>query len=104
MSRVVVAVSLTLLLAGCAAVPPDFNREPHMSPVGSGLQANVDPNGAYNFPAPLRTSPQSLWDDNRANFFRDPRAMQPGAMWLDRNEVANAALPKPISRLLTGLS
>ena len=34
----------------------------------------------------------------------DPRAMQPGAMWLDRNEVANAALPKPISRLLTGLS
>ena len=49
-----------------------------MDPVGSGLQANVDPHGAYSFPAPLRASPQSLWDDNRANFFRDPRASRVG--------------------------
>ena len=34
----------------------------------------------------------------------EPRAMQPGAMWLARTEVANAALPKPISRLLAALS
>jgi len=30
----------------------------------------------------------------------EPRAMQPGAMWLARQDVPKAALPKPISRLL----
>ena len=30
----------------------------------------------------------------------EPRAMQPGAMWLAREDVPKAALPKPISRLL----
>ena len=30
----------------------------------------------------------------------EPRAMQPGAMWIARSELAKAALPKPISRLL----
>lgn len=30
----------------------------------------------------------------------EPRAMQPGAMWLARDDIAKAALPTPISRLL----
>ena len=34
----------------------------------------------------------------------EPRAMQPGAMWLARDDVAKAALPKPISRLLTTMT
>ncbi len=34
----------------------------------------------------------------------DPRAMQLGAMWLARDDLATAALPKPISRLLSELS
>ena len=33
----------------------------------------------------------------------EPRVMQPGAMWIARSELAKAALPKPISRLLTSL-
>ena len=33
----------------------------------------------------------------------EPRAMQPGAMWLARSDLAKAALPKPISRLLADL-
>ena len=74
---VIVAAS-ALALSGCAVAPSDIGREPRMSPVGSGLQANVDQFSAYSFPAPLRTSPQSLWDDNRANFFRDPRASRVG--------------------------
>ena len=78
MSRVVCAAVSTLLLAGCAATNPDLGREPRMSPVGSGLQANVDPYGSNSFPAPLRTSATSLWDDNRANLFRDPRATRAG--------------------------
>ena len=71
-------VASALALSGCAVAPSDIGREPRMSPVGSGLQANVDQFSAYSFPAPLRTSPQSLWDDNRANFFRDPRASRVG--------------------------
>ena len=31
----------------------------------------------------------------------EARAMQPGAMWIARGDLARAALPKPISRLLT---
>ena len=30
----------------------------------------------------------------------EPRAMQPGAMWIARSELAKAALPKPMSKLL----
>jgi A/G-specific adenine glycosylase len=33
----------------------------------------------------------------------EPRAMQPGAMWIARVDVSKAALPKPVSRLLAGL-
>ncbi len=33
----------------------------------------------------------------------ESRAMQPGAMWIARSELAKAALPKPISRLLASL-
>jgi flagellar L-ring protein FlgH len=31
------ALFVTLALGGCATDPRDFTREPHMSPVGSGL-------------------------------------------------------------------
>ena len=34
----------------------------------------------------------------------EPRAMQPGAMWLARDDVAKAALPKPISKLLAAMA
>ncbi|MDX7952983.1 flagellar basal body L-ring protein FlgH [Lichenihabitans sp. Uapishka_5] len=78
MRNLVVATALAAALSGCAVAPSDIGREPHMSAVGSGLQANVDKFSAYSFPAPLRQSPQSLWDDSRANFFRDPRASRVG--------------------------
>lgn len=78
MRTFLVLASCAVALSGCAVAPSDIGREPRMSPVGSGLQANVDQFSAYSFPAPLRTSPQSLWDDNRANFFRDPRASRVG--------------------------
>lgn len=66
-----------LLLAGCATEPRDITREPHMSPVGSGLNFYDDqlPVGA------LRTAslgPGMHLDDNRVNLFRDLRAMSVG--------------------------
>ena len=68
-----------LCLAGCASpLPPDLGHEPAMTPVGRGLYTSVDRSAVLGFPAPPRSSPQSLWDDDRANLFRDPRAMRVG--------------------------
>ncbi len=78
MIRAATASSLVvLLLAGCAGAP-DFHAEPRMTPVGAGLQADVAAYSAEGFPASARASAGSLWDDNRANLFRDPRAVRVG--------------------------
>lgn len=68
-----------LVLAGCGGTPiQDIGHAPSMSPVGRGLQSDVSGFAAYGFPASPRSSPQSLWDDDRANLFRDPRATRVG--------------------------
>ena len=64
--------------AGCSTPPADMGRAPEMSAVGHGLQSDVAPFATYGFPAPPRSSPQSLWDDDRANLFRDVRATRVG--------------------------
>ena len=64
--------------AGCSTTPADIGRAPEMSSVGQGLHASVSPLAAYGFPAPPHSSPQSLWDDDRANLFRDVRASRVG--------------------------
>jgi flagellar L-ring protein precursor FlgH len=66
-----------ILLGACASVK-DFGREPVMTPVGSGLYAERAPLPIDAFPAPSRASYHSLWDDSRANLYRDPRAAQIG--------------------------
>lgn len=71
--------SLSLLvvftaLAGCATDPRDIGREPHMSPVGTGLVAAAALPPDLTVPAPVWRSAGSLWDDRQANFFRDARA------------------------------
>ncbi len=66
-------------LGGCSSTPiQDINHTPELSPVGRGLQSDVSGFAQYGFPAPPRSSPQSLWDDDRANLFRDPRATRVG--------------------------
>lgn len=77
MKRALLSLPCALWLTGCA-IPPDIGRPPVMSPVGRGLQSDVEGYTAYGFPAPPRSSPQSLWDDDRANLFRDPRATRVG--------------------------
>ena len=71
-------VPCCLGLLGCATPPADIGRAPEMSPVGHGLHSDVTPFAAYGFPAAPRSSPQSLWDDDRANLFRDVRAARVG--------------------------
>lgn len=76
--RALVPAACALLLGACAITPPDYHTEPHLTPVGTGLQADVAAYSGYRFPAPPRTGSGSLWDEDRANLFRDPRAMRVG--------------------------
>ncbi|MGD0633064.1 MAG: flagellar basal body L-ring protein FlgH [Beijerinckiaceae bacterium] len=75
MKKVYAAV-LSVGMAGCATSPKAIGHEPTMTPVGAGLQANVVP---HDFSArPPNPMPfNSLYTD-KANLFRDPRAMRPG--------------------------
>lgn len=66
-----------LLLSGCATDPRDITREPHMTPIGSGLNFYDDqlPLG------PLKNAslgPAMQIDDNRVNLFKDVKAMSVG--------------------------
>ncbi len=49
-----------------------------MTPVGTGLQAKVEGLTASDFPGPSRDGSQSLWDNERADLFHDPRAARVG--------------------------
>lgn len=65
-------------LGGCATDPRDFAREPALSAVGSGLQA--DRVALPTEPAtPVAYKPgNSIWQDQSAGLFRDPRAAKIG--------------------------
>jgi flagellar L-ring protein precursor FlgH len=66
-----------LVLSGCATDPRDIGREPHMSPVGSGLASYDEqlPTGALRDGA---LGPNMRLDENRINLYRDVRAMTVG--------------------------
>jgi flagellar L-ring protein precursor FlgH len=65
------------LLGGCADKLADLNREPHLTPVGSGLHPARTPI-AVNAPAQPVRQDNSFWHDASADLFRDPRAMRAG--------------------------
>lgn len=67
------------VLAGCASDIREVGREPRMTPVGAGLQTSGDTLPSAMFSSSTRaTGPQSLWDGNRPDLFRDPRATKVG--------------------------
>jgi flagellar L-ring protein FlgH len=65
------------LLGGCADRIADFNREPKLTPVGSGLHPNRTP---ILIQPDVVTHPKdnSFWQDASADLFRDPRATRVG--------------------------
>ena len=71
-------VACAILLAGCATDPRDIGREPHMTPVGAGLDVSAALPPDLVATAPRWHSPASLWDDRQADFYRDPRAANIG--------------------------
>jgi flagellar L-ring protein precursor FlgH len=72
------SVMVALLLAACQTSKLDIGREPHLTPVGTGLAVDRAPvvESLPMRPPPIRTG--SLWHDTSASMFRDPRATKPG--------------------------
>jgi flagellar L-ring protein precursor FlgH len=74
-SIVVVAFSL----AGCAGDIREIGREPFMSPVGTGLIADVQPSASALFlPSGHANRGASIWNGGRADIFSDRRAVKIG--------------------------
>ncbi|MFD9902297.1 flagellar basal body L-ring protein FlgH [Mesorhizobium sp. NPDC059025] len=78
MIRKALILIATASLAGCASDLRDVNKEPRMSPVGSGIRSQAEP--VYQYPEPPATQRRrfSLWDDRQSRLFTDPRALRAG--------------------------
>lgn len=70
--------ALALFAGGCANEISDFNRQPALSAVGSGLLADRVPLPAEPAPQPAYRPGNSIWQDASADLFRDPRARKIG--------------------------
>ncbi|HJU33299.1 MAG TPA: flagellar basal body L-ring protein FlgH [Hyphomicrobiaceae bacterium] len=66
-----------LALGGCGGKFADMNREPAMTPIGSGLNPNRAPMAMETRVQAPRNG-ASFWQDASADLFRDPRATRVG--------------------------
>jgi flagellar L-ring protein precursor FlgH len=73
-----VGLAFALVAGGCANDIADFNRQPALSAVGSGLLADRVPLPAEPAPQPAYRPGNSIWQDASADLFRDPRARKIG--------------------------
>jgi flagellar L-ring protein precursor FlgH len=79
MARPVLAALCLLSLAGCGTDLRDIGREPHMSPVGSGLEVYTPPSTDAMFRASIPAKTGSLFGaGGNSDLFRDPRASRIG--------------------------
>lgn len=77
-TKTILALFIAAALAGCAVNPRDIGREPHLTPVGSGLQPDKVPILNEPVPVPTYRKGNSIWQDGSAALFRDPRAAKIG--------------------------
>jgi flagellar L-ring protein precursor FlgH len=77
-ARIAVCHAVAALVCGCAVDVRDFNREPHMTPVGSGLVPERVAMVSQPAPVPVYRGNNSLWQDARADLFSDMRARRIG--------------------------
>ena len=80
MSRSAAVMMLcALLLAGCGmGRVQDIGKEPSLTPVGAGLKPLKVAVPNEPAPGPTYAKGNSLWQDNSADYFRDPRANKIG--------------------------
>lgn len=78
MRRTCAAFTAALMAGGCAVDVKDIGREPHLTPVGSGIGNNATPAVmAHQRPADY-LSRTSLWTSREGELFRDQRASRVG--------------------------
>jgi flagellar L-ring protein precursor FlgH len=65
-------------LSGCASGLAEVNKEPALSPVGSGITTGSVSASSYPEPPAAPVKRFSLWDDRQSRLFTDPRALQTG--------------------------
>ncbi len=77
MNKAILATAMLALLAGCATKPEEIGRAPDLSPVAANLGMNNNPQYS-GYPVRPSKASYSLWDQRSTNFFKDPRAAEPG--------------------------
>jgi flagellar L-ring protein precursor FlgH len=77
-ARILMFPAFAALLGACAVDVRDFNREPHMTPVGSGMVPKRVAMVAEPLPPPVDRGNASIWQDSRADLFSDLRARRIG--------------------------
>jgi flagellar L-ring protein precursor FlgH len=77
-ARIVIWLLAAGLVGGCAVDVRDFNREPHMTPVGSGLVPKRVAMVTEPAPTAQYRPGNSIWQDARADLFSDLRARKIG--------------------------
>lgn len=70
--------SAGILLGGCAVHPRDIGRPPHMTAVGTGLNAEANLEQMADVRATYSGPQRSLWDERGGDLFRDARAARIG--------------------------
>jgi flagellar L-ring protein precursor FlgH len=82
MMRKAALLSTLIILPGCGVsmgeISSTINKNPALSPVGSGLNPPTVPINADPVPRPRYGPGNSLWQDTSADLFRDPRASRVG--------------------------
>lgn len=77
-ARFAIFVLLAAPLGACAVDVRDFNREPHMTPVGAGMVPKRVAMVMEPAPPPVYRGNSSIWQDSRADLFSDLRARKIG--------------------------
>lgn len=65
-------------VTGCTARLEDIGREPRLTPLGSGLNPAREQSLGHGLRERSRSGAPSLWRDESAELFRDPRATKVG--------------------------
>ncbi len=78
MNRIALTIALAASLAGCGANLSEVGRNPSLSAVGTGLDANARTTHYYPKAPSRPVDRNSLWDDRQSHLFTDARALSIG--------------------------
>ncbi|WP_319532039.1 flagellar basal body L-ring protein FlgH [uncultured Cohaesibacter sp.] len=74
----VISILAFMALAGCTETLKTMHDTPALSPMGQGLQYKEFQSPLARYQPPAHKSYQSMWDSERTEFFKEPRAKSVG--------------------------